>query len=45
MDRGAWRATVHGVTKDLGVTLVTKQPYCSSEANVIWALLGNIISW
>ena len=45
MDKGAWRATVHGVTKELGVTLVTKQPYCSSEENVLLALPGNIISW
>ena len=25
MDRGAWWATVHGVAKELGITLATKQ--------------------
>ena len=29
MDRGAWQATVHGVTKESGPDLATKQQHLS----------------
>ena len=46
MEGGAWQAIVHGVAKsqtrlsDFTFALVTKQPYSSREASVMWALRG-----
>ena len=34
MDRGAWRATVHGVTKKVGHSLVTKQQRLSKRPTI-----------
>ena len=35
MDRGAWQAIVHGVTR-VGHDLATKPPYCNSLYSTLW---------
>ena len=40
MDRGAWWATVHGVTKELDITLATKQQQQQLNSNLLSCTYG-----
>ena len=40
MDRGAWWATVHGVAKRVGLSLVTKEQQCICTEGETYPLAG-----
>ena len=40
MDRGAWSVTVHGVTKELDITLATKQQQQQLNSNLLSCTYG-----